>query len=303
MRHNIQLIKISRVARNRRGQDASLQYRSLIIAALSVVALIVILTVILKINTTITNEFEDAQCRFSVQKAAALRLTQINAFEGQITCQTKIKTLHENNPDTTNQIIAQAMAGCWKNWLEGKEQYFKEAGTYCFPCSVLTFSPKSGDVTGLAAYLTDTIMPESNITYADYLQGYQTTKAQEFAPALKAAQIPSMPRNETYAILFVHVEGSDELQTFNNKATAASAGTAVGGAGLYLVFGVTGGIIGGVATIIGAPLIIAGGAVLLITTQTSIFDSKPERSSQVIIVHYIPDALKLFNCKVPNTHN
>ncbi|MBI4453238.1 hypothetical protein HY636_01200, partial [Candidatus Woesearchaeota archaeon] len=53
------------------------------------------------------------------------------------------------------EIIAKKMAGCWDQYLEGKEELFEtETDNYCAFCSVLTFEDKK-QLTGLTNYLLD----------------------------------------------------------------------------------------------------------------------------------------------------
>ena len=86
-------------------------------------------------------------------------------------CKTEYLTVPKGqDEDQELNFIARNLAGCWDQYLEGKETLFDtQDETFCAICSVITFEEQK-ELTGLPSYLMEKKVPwDTEKTYHEYL--------------------------------------------------------------------------------------------------------------------------------------
>lgn len=103
-------------------------------------------------------------------------------FTSDVNCPTQEISISENldtkqGQTKAKETIAKAMYDCWDQFWEGKKELFEsKAGTemYCVICHHITFKEKDKEIKGIIDYLDENLIPSNDISYYEYLTGYET---------------------------------------------------------------------------------------------------------------------------------
>jgi len=188
------------------------------------------------------------------------------------------------------EFIAKKLAGCWDQYLEGREElFYTEDNNFCAICSVLYFDDDK-EITDLTSYLMETDVPtKPGITYFEYLNRVVVTD--ENLEEVRNSELEDgtifIDTEKDWSIIFI--EGKDVNPgslTGESSIVSAKKGALFGViAGLVTIVGF--GLCGtGVGCIIGAFLVAAGtggGVGYLIGS-----DSNPDLDSRVLLWPYTP---------------
>lgn len=251
-------------------------------------------------------------CRQSVELAALSNSAGIDA-SADINCPTQYVEIKGRNQDSIKRKLANNMADCWWQFWEGEKELFSATPkTYCVICSVTEFEDKDETIIGFSKYLMETDVPGKNIRYADYFNGFKTSKAKEIVGEIDTETLGRLEneRLETskdYAVLFVYAKGKDEIakrvKHYFMETPEGKAGAIAGG-----IAGVTGGVATVTAIsffvsnpggwILGAGAI--GGAVAFLLGEEVLYrlssDNAPEWMSFVVFREYVPGVLQDLGC-------
>lgn len=196
-------------------------------------------------------------------------------------------------------FIARKLAGCWDQYLEGKERLFAtEDNTYCAICSVLTFDDNI-EIKDLTSHLMENDAPfEKDLSYYTYLNRIIITKEQlqEVKNAELEGKLETITTENPLAVIFV--EGKDvnpgSLTGMSSAEQAVKGGAigAVGGGMIILGLGLCTGI---VSCTVGAVFIGAGAAITGFLTASS-FD--PDIDSRVLLWEYTNEDLDQLKCTI-----
>ena len=197
------------------------------------------------------------------------------------------------------EIIAKKLAGCWDQYLEGKETLFDtEDNNYCAICSVLDFEDKK-EITDLTSYLMKKNLPHKpGFTYYQYLNRIKITKEQleKVENEELGRKLGAVDTGTGQAVLYV--EGKDVNPgslTGESSIVSAGAGGAIGAvAGLVTLIG-----FGLCATLVGCTLgafFVAAGAGTTGYLMGSDYD--PDIDSRVLLWPYTNQDLRQLECTV-----
>lgn len=215
-------------------------------------------------------------------------------------CKTEYLSVPE---DQELHFIAKKLAGCWDQYLEGKEALFDtEDNTYCAMCSVLEFKDDT-EIKGLTSYLMENKVPfNREFTYFEYLNRVIVTKEQieEIKNAELVAELEKISTETQLAVIFI--EGKDINP--GSLTGHSSIETGVGGTVIGAVVGgvagiaVTGCILSlfcaAVVTVVAVVGAVAGGTLGYFAGS----DLNPDLDSRILLWRYTADDLRLLHCNV-----
>jgi Ca2+/Na+ antiporter len=229
-------------------------------------------------------------------------------FVSDINCPTQEVVIKEKLDTKDGQTkakkqIASAMYDCWDQFGEGKLELFEsKTGTemYCVMCHHITFKQKDKEIKGFVDYLSDNTIPgSSEVTYTEYLTGYQTLETlsvfkENMDNFMQQHDAKEIITSSDYAVTFFYYK-----QGYIDKIKSTALGM-VGGA----VVGTVGGGLS-VGVVVGAVTISTGGAaaigLAIFALGTSIgavvgSDKSADWNSGVMLVPLQSENLKDLKC-------
>ena len=240
-------------------------------------------------------------CKSSNFENAKLKL-KIDNFAIQERSGNKCKTEYLKVPKEQElSFIARKLAGCWDQYLEGRETLFDtEDNNYCAMCSVLTFEDKK-ELKGLTSYLMDNAAPGTGgKKYYEYLNRIIVKKEnmEEVENAELLGNITSISTDVPLAVMFV--EGKDVNPgslTGASSIEQASIGTAVGAVAGGLVLVGAGACATLIGCTVGAVFIGVGAGVAGFLTGSGY---NPDVDERVLLWRYTNEDLAKanFNCTI-----
>lgn len=277
-----------------------------------VIVLILLFVLILLVKTVFAptiNILDEQACRNSV-RAQSQHIIRGLDFSNEIKCPTRYVTIKETDEEKIKYAFAEEMRKCWYQFGEGKWNLFSGTDAFCAICSVVNFSTDM-PIKGFSRYLMETTMKGSDISYADYLQGYSTKKTDVIENKMTQDQLEALDKESTdttkkYAVVFTYARGQDIVeeykkhvfgQTVSGKASIFAS--AVMGTGAALSTGATliaiSTPVGWVAVGVTATAIAAYTGTEFITTFFR--ETKPEWLSMVVVREYDKEGLESIYCK------
>lgn len=219
----------------------------------------------------------------------------------------KCKTEYLDVPEEENEveIIAKKMAGCWDQYLEGREALFEtKDNTYCAMCSVLSFDEEK-EITGLLGYMMENEVPfKREFNYYEYLTRAKVEKGdlKLVKDAERDEKLAGIYTDRPWAVFFV--QGKDVnpgsltgLSSIQQAAIGGAAGAVAGGliaVGIGLCAGV-------VSCVVGGPVAIAGAIGLVVVGVIGYFtgsDFDPDTDSRLLLWPYEKNALRSLTCTI-----
>jgi len=245
-------------------------------------------------------------CKASVASNALLRIGK-QELVSKLECYTQDLTIETRDPDAMKKQLAGYYADCFDQFWQGKYELFSEDGIYCHICSTITFAKPNQKIQGFKRYLFEKTMPRKEITYAQFLSGYQTPGAAVLgAQQTSLFEEDELDTSQTYAPIFVYIRGRDQILHYAETIGAYAAGTSLIVLGMGIAvkgiiitattfWTVKGAIVGVIVTTTG----------LLITTAGIIIDvwnyffggEETEWMAFTQFVEYSPETLKALGCE------
>lgn len=276
-----------------------------IVALIVVIGFALIYLVWLKDFRIFAEGLEDYEiCRFSNIENAKLKLklsNQVIAERKGNKCKTEYIDVPKGKEIETT---AKKMAGCWDQYLEGKEELFEtESDNYCAFCSVLTFEDKK-QLKGLTNYLMDkeasdaTDIKQSSKKYYYYMP--RTTVTNDLYREVENSHLNDLhiiDISKPQAVIFTmgktvnpgSLIGQSSIKSATIGAAAGSvlAGLTIVGVGLCTAF--TAGLCSGGVLGIGA--VVGGGTGYMIGSNYN-----PDRDTKILLWPYTKEDLDKLKC-------
>jgi hypothetical protein len=260
---------------------------------------------------------EEAACRQSIAAHTLLVRASGANIEPRIECSPRSTHL-VGNSEEVKRALAEELLFCWERWMNGEAELFVTEGTYCNPCSTITFDPKT-QLGEFEAFLAKEKPARSSLTYKEHLFPYASAHYPINPPAEAHTVIDP---TQQYVVVFYHDKNHslkgflDTVQDDPSKivnAVEQLTGGAKWGAGIGLGIGVvlgglcagaSGGIcapagagfalaLGGAGMTIGAA--VGGGKVIAINEF-----AYPEWFSSVILMPHDAAAYRALHCDAIN---
>lgn len=174
--------------------------RHLVLAGLFVATLIVLLLFIKGFLLGGQEKSAEAACRHSIQLHSTLVRLSGEKAAPAIQCTPRHVTARGENAVKT---FAHELAFCWERWQAGDVELFNKSGTYCNPCSIITYKEgKPITTTALYHYLEQE--QHGSVTLRDYLFPQMSD---EYALSTEQAKVPELFKGklepgEEYAVVF-----------------------------------------------------------------------------------------------------
>lgn len=190
---------------------------SMIIAMVLVVAtLIVFLIYIQFFAEELDRDTQIKICQGSVFAHSKTKIAGITTYD-DFKCQTMpleiTDKITDQNQNKINKQIADAMADCWTQWLEGKEDLFSEPTVYCSICHHITFKDTEKTLQGTKEFLFSRNMPNSDNSYLEYLNGYKTSDI-IISNTEDLLSNDILDTSKEYSIIFTYARGKDKVKEF-----------------------------------------------------------------------------------------
>lgn len=298
-----------------RTSNKGLTTEAIGVFALFAVSLVILFTVFGgKIWPAISPAGLHEMCKQSVSLHAGKPL---ESFRGSIRCVPEHITIDEplsseKGQEAAKARLARALHDCWDDYGQGKLDLFTRQNVYCGMCSYIDFGDKKGKITGLTDYLGKTSVPYKEISFLDYLSGYETPHFRDYLnnPSLynskeAGAAVEIGDTSKRWATVIVYARGEDSMnriKDFFSPNIPGSGGRETG----QISVGVIGGAAGAAAPFIligagplgwmaaGLSAVTAGG----LTAYTfSTFSDKPQWMAFTRIVPYEPESFKKLGCQ------
>jgi len=289
---------------NKKSQEPGTQgIVVMVLLLLSLVALFTFLAIIF-----LPSIFDESICRASVEKNKNMHLIRGMDISKEINCRTNELTIAGDDEQQMKRILANEMRDCWYQYGEGKWNLFSGEGSFCAICSIVDFETEK-PLTGFSKYLMDTTLPNKDITYADYLQGYSTKQTEKIKSAMTPEQIKAFEKEtldttKKYAIVFSYVRGQDQMEEYARHVTmqtesgkySAYASVAVGGA---TAVAVTFTFIALGSNPVGWAVIGATVTAVALTEFATTFlrETKVEHISFIVLEEYSAESLETIGCQ------
>ncbi|MBD3355090.1 hypothetical protein GF361_03845 [Candidatus Woesearchaeota archaeon] len=255
----------------------------------------------LKLYPAIKESARLTTCKTSVETHAKAHAMKFD-FSKNIECPTKELVIKESDKTEIKTKLAKELAECWEIFGKGKLDLFKNEAIYCAVCSRIDFKKDNIIINDFSEFLLTTDMPRKDITYADFLAGYSTPKAEKYAEDIlsKSGNLPEIDTSKTYSTLFIYAKGKDSISNLKDS---------VGGtANAVIISGLTGGAAAGIGTaavifILGSNPVgwITAGAITVGTTVSAIYTyfagEPPEWMALTLLTEYTEENLDKFNCE------
>ena len=221
-----------------------LMYQAAVVIVLTLLAILVIFLYYKHISSSTNKLIEKEQCKNSVRAAAAVKTIpgqgMVDSFGNpvKLNCETHYIKVDKGREF---EIIAEEMATCYDEFLEGKQEIFDtKDGNYCVVCSVMDFKQKKVFY-GFTDYLMTHKVPWKNQSYFEYLSRRSVTGGAE------SVDIPGeLDRIDTHnrlaVVFFMSKDAFPDGLVESDKLTT----TTVGSAG-----GLVSGLVGGTLVLIG----------------------------------------------------
>ena len=224
-----------------KNKGAAQAFWIVIIGALTVLGLILLFPLFGKTRALAEDLTDYHKCRdgnIGVVKTRFEVFDWVIAEQGVKHCRTERVKISAGKEYET---IANKMALCWSQYLEGKEALFKtEDNNYCAFCSVLEFEDKNKKSNGLLKYLNDNIEKSSGKKYIDYLSEIEVTgdkKTQlENLELQNNVFIDTSKRQTIIFVMFKDVSPSGIGQPRGLTVSAGATAGALTGIGLGLYY-------------------------------------------------------------------
>ena len=100
-------------------------------------------------------------------------------------CETKYVNITTDDEKTIKKDIANYMATCWGNFLEGKEIFPPRTENYCSVCYVLNFNSRLKNIEGFTRFLSKNYVPGTRMRYIEYLTNTKASNKVELDNLLK----------------------------------------------------------------------------------------------------------------------
>ncbi len=297
---------------NKRGEEAS--KNELVYIFVIVVALLLFLAWQMDVFERGSLAAEEEHCRQTITMHSRLVRSTGEHAAPPIECAPDERVIDNRDPEKAKRQVADALVFCWERWQEGEIQLFNEEGTFCNPCSIVTFRKADGEFRGVTAYMENAKV--NGVTYADFLYPFES----ELYGEEKDMTHPELAfdTSETYAIVFYHDKNhstrglweavTEDPLKLTNAMREAGTGATVGA----LVVGVPVLVIGGVCTFISggicAPVTATGTLAATGIGSTigaavgggkSVMDglTYPEWFSMIFVIPHESEAYKALGCE------
>lgn len=200
-------------------------------------------------------------CRLSVLATSKMTFEGIRETLGfQLNCPAHEVEIKLTDSNKISKQIANEMYDCWYKMGNGKVNPFPkgffeiESKKFCVICSEIKFSDKTKrtvtEIPNFVHYLIDTTIPNSDLSYYDYLSGTVKVEGSVKEELRKKNIVDKIDTGQSYYILY---------SVFRRnlwEKTIGVIGGAAGGIGLVALFG--GSIISLPAAVVGGGLAIVG---------------------------------------------
>lgn len=280
-----------------------------------VIILLVIMTIMVvmlvfsgRIREIYQNTLDKNICKSSVYSQHLASIKNI-AMDSDIKCPMQRIEIREKEPEQIKKKMADLYANVCNEFGQGTLNLFGERETtFCVIRDKISFRHKDIIIEDFTKYLTETYMPNKDVTYAQYCSGFKTERGEEFFKGnINQLENAIIDTNKEYVIMFVYVKGEEEWREFAEFFGTSSKAQK----GMYLGFGLMFAGYGlsatGAGSIIGLPLaytgkvMLAGGSVL--TGASALLnwftnqDIKMEWVSSFVIREFDEEVLKELNPK------
>jgi hypothetical protein len=271
-----------------------------------VVVIALLAMVILRWKEIAHLESQKNICKASVYEHAASHIKGVD-LSSSINCPTQNHTVPDGTPHEQKLYLAKRMAGCWEQFGEGKLRLFDHDDMYCVLCSWVEFS---GDevLHDFSEFLYTERMPGTEITFMDYLNGYETERAAQVIGDVTKDTVKDKPilPDKMYTIVFVYAKGDDNVRIASDMAVNVlqSAGTPLAVVGGVLL--IAGGALTsftGIAAPIGGAIIFVGQKVFMVGGVSAALESyfrtdlAPEHLAYVAFREYNQEELDQLGCR------
>jgi len=244
------------------------------------------------------SNFENAKTKLKIDN-------QVIAEKKGNKCRTEYLTVPKGqDEDQELKFIARKLAGCWDQYLEGREDlFYTEDNTFCAICSVLYFDDDEKEITDLISYLMNNEVPtKPGKSYFQYISRIRLTdgQLQEVEDAQRDKKLGTVDTGTPQSIIFV--EGKD----VNPGSLTGYSSTVSGIAGFAIGATVTA-VVAVAATVCTLSLVCAAGvtgAAIVVGTAgggAGYFlgsDDNPDLDSRVLLWPYNNEDLKQLKCTV-----
>ena len=198
-------------------------------------------------------------------------------------CETRYVNITTDDERTIKKDIANYMATCWGNFLEGKEIFPPRTENYCSVCYVLNFNSRLKNIEGFTRFLSKNYVPGTRMRYIEYLTNTKASNKVEIDNLLKNIDESRDVLDISKPIAVVYFSPTD-------VKTKAGLGTIIG-----ISIGVISGVLApftlGGSLIFGA---VASGAFGVLGYQIGRGEYSNDYAANIFLIQY--DHLKDLNC-------
>lgn len=284
---------------------------SLMMMILALIFLVLFIQFFNSFDESIKNKSSRDACMVSVVSNSILNAAyplEGVEFANVINCPTKNITITKNVENFDKEIkktVADSMYECWDMFGQGKTELFADDGIFCVICSIIEFKDNGKEISGFGNYLMQTSISGKEISYMDFLHGYETpnsihTLESSDSDVLDSIENTRIDTDNLQSVIFVHAKGKEKIkvlsEAFDNfiegegtdfmvlGGTLVAAGFASSFTGVGAVIGVGGG------------LILAGGTIWN-TVKTVFITETDAHASFVVLREYNTDVLNNMACE------
>lgn len=253
-------------------------------------------------------------CRQSIITHAGKPL---EVFRGQIICpinELKVSAdlSSDKGQDQAKKVLSKSLYDCFDKFGAGKLDLFSRQGVYCSVCDRIEFSDARGKVKGLTKYLGTERVPFKDISYLDFLAGFESSHFKEYMddPLLFSskeanAAIEIDDTSKPWATILVYARGEDSMNRIRDALSPSLGGSGgrligVGSAGVIAgAGGATAGLIlmglGPAGWITAALSAVTFGSLTAYTVGS--FDDVPQRLVFARLVPYEARSFEMLGCE------
>jgi hypothetical protein len=278
------------------------QFNWTVVLIIALAVLIVMLMFASRISNLLSSQTDKNACKASIYKHAIGRI-KILDIATDLNCPTSDVTISGEN---AKKQLATEMYDCWDKFGQGKLTLFDRDDIYCVICSRIDFDDKA-KLENFAQYLNEQQIPGKEITYLEYLQGFETPRAREVVGQInqQLVNVNTIDAQKRYATIFVYARGEDKVRQIIDLTLNTGRATTFP----YMIAGgimmVAGGALAttGLGMIPGSILIYTGKGVWTAAGAAALFegyfrtDSKPDHIAFVALREYSQEELDSLGCK------
>lgn len=274
----------------RKGQSEAM---TIIVVAIMVIFFVILAIILLgKVKEKSIEQDWKSSCKISV-RANAAKQGILNFRTEEVICPTREEPVvidwdveTDEGREKALREIADKMENCWDVYGQGKLDLFnKEKGRFCGICHIFSFEgkAKNKEIEGFYEFLINENVPGKDVTYFQYLQGYQTKEAAEALGDVNffdlEEQTISTYAFDKYATVFFYVKGEEEVAAFN---------------------GYVSGTVTALLSPLGAMIPSVREGTQWVLTKTGILSEEEQQwASYIYFMPYRTDLLQALQCELP----